>query len=271
MCFLHILLYQWQIIPTPLWNMLSVKGVCVLKNALRRNFFVLFLVILSECRVREYKIMPASETCDFWHALRFKIIFLSLWILLWLHYLFVSVKRNSNFAAEALAGLASKEDITSVSLRKPTLLSSYLPFKDLMLLHVKGRRHVQTRLVEPTASSINKGDNYLLITPSTIYNYIGEFSNVIEQSRAADIANYIQQTKDMGCKIGRIVTINSKDPHTTRKDTHEFWKLLKSSEDSVVDAGHPEEDELYEMRIIGTNMIYEFCNDELVPYTEYWA
>lgn len=185
--------------------------------------------------------------------------------------IYVAVKKNSNFATEALAGLASKEDIAAVSLRKPTLLSTYLPYKDLMLLHVKGRRHVQTRLVEPTAKSINRGDNYLLITPTTIYNYIGEFSNVIEQSRAADIANFIQQKKDMGCKSGRIVTISAKDTHTARKDIQEFWKLLKSGEDSVVDAGHPEEDELYEMRIIGTNMIYEFCNDELVPFTEYWG
>lgn len=157
-----------------------------------------------------------------------------------------------------------------MSLRKPTLLQSYLPYKDLMLLQVKGRRHVQTRLVEPTVNSINRGDNYLLVTPSTIYNYIGEFSNIIEQSRAADVASYIQQTKDMGCKSGRVVTMNSKE-NSTRKDIQEFWKLLKSDENSLVDAGHPEEDELFEMRIIGTNMIYEFCNDELVPYTEYWG
>lgn len=183
----------------------------------------------------------------------------------------ITVKKNSNFATEALAGLASKEDLTSVSLRKPTLLSTYLPYKDLMLLHVKGRRHVQTRLVEPTAESINRGDNYLLITPKTIYNYVGEFSNVIEQSRAADIANFIQQKKDMGCKSARIVTISAKDSHTSRKDVQEFWQLLNANEDAIVDAGHPEEDELYEMQIIGTNMIYEFCNDELVPFTEYWG
>lgn len=181
------------------------------------------------------------------------------------------MKKNSNFATEALAGLASKEDLSSVSLRKPTLLSTYLPYKDLMLLHVKGRRHVQTRLVEPTAKSINRGDNYLLITPTTIYNYIGEFSNVIEQSRAADITSYIQQKKDMGCKSARIVTISAKDGHTSRRDVQEFWKLLKSEENSIVDAGHPDEDEFYEMGIIGTNMIYEFCNDELVPFTEYWG
>jgi supervillin len=43
-----------------------------------------------------------------------------------------------------------------------------LPYKDLMLLQVKGRRHVQTRSVEPVASSINSGDNYVLVTPTEV-------------------------------------------------------------------------------------------------------
>ena len=68
---------------------------------------------------------------------------------------------------EALAGLASKEDFKAVNLRKTGVQqpSDLSPFKDLMLLHIKGRRHVQTRLVEPIASSINHGDCYVLVTP----------------------------------------------------------------------------------------------------------
>jgi len=73
-------------------------------------------------------------------------------------------------AREALAALASKEDFASVNLRKsgdstPTLLP---PYKDLMLLHIKGRRRVQTRLVSPSADSINQGDSYVLVTPSQV-------------------------------------------------------------------------------------------------------
>lgn len=77
-------------------------------------------------------------------------------------------------AVEALAGLASKEDFSAVSLRKSASTSAVssgatlLPYKEIMLLQIKGRRHIQTRLVEPTASSINSGDNFVLVTPSQV-------------------------------------------------------------------------------------------------------
>lgn len=73
-------------------------------------------------------------------------------------------------AREALAALASKEDFASVNLRKSGDMTPHLlpPYKDLMLLHLKGRRRVQTRLVSPTADSINQGDCYVLVTPSQV-------------------------------------------------------------------------------------------------------
>ncbi|KAJ8953301.1 hypothetical protein NQ314_007373, partial [Rhamnusium bicolor] len=178
--------------------------------------------------------------------------------------------KNSNKALEALAGLASNEDFKSIALKKssgPTLL---LPWKDLMLLQVKGRRHVQTRLVEPVASSINEGDNFILITPTALYNYIGAYSNVIEQSRATDIANHIQKSADMGCKVNKIITINSKC--SSPKQVEAFWKLLGADEvPEIVEAGHPSEDETYESNILHTNMIYTLDGEELVPHENYWG
>jgi hypothetical protein len=58
---------------------------------------------------------------------------------------------------------------------------------------VKGRRICQTRLVSPTAASVNSGDAYVLVTPKEIYNWIGEFSNVIERARSAEVALHIYQ------------------------------------------------------------------------------
>lgn len=77
---------------------------------------------------------------------------------------------------EALAGLASTEDFSAITLRNVTetnvLTNKLQPYKDIMLILVKGRRHVQARLVEPVAESINSGDNYILVTKSEVRTII---------------------------------------------------------------------------------------------------
>ncbi|KAK5642159.1 hypothetical protein RI129_008326 [Pyrocoelia pectoralis] len=185
------------------------------------------------------------------------------------------IAKSSNFAIEALAGLASKEDFSSFALKRSSSLNStYPPFTELMLLQIKGRRFVQTRLVEPIASSINEGDCYILITSNAVYNYIGAYANVIEKSRSTDIVNSIQQKGDLGCKCDQVVTINSKKiASSTTTDIERFWKLLGANANETVTtkAGHPDEDEIYETAILGTNMIYEYRNDELIPLDAYWG
>lgn len=56
------------------------------------------------------------------------------------------MKREADFAVEALAGLASKENFSKVELRKTdssslpaSLAMRQNPFCDLMLLHIKGK------------------------------------------------------------------------------------------------------------------------------------
>ncbi|XP_044598078.1 supervillin-like isoform X3 [Cotesia glomerata] len=185
--------------------------------------------------------------------------------------------QNSNLAVEALAGLASTENFNAITLKNVTDSAVYgtkklRPYKELMLILVKGRRHVQVRLVQPVASSVNSGDNYILVTRSELYHYSGKFSNVIEKSRAADIALRIQRHKDLGCHAPQVITINEGNS-TSLSDVRNFWKHLCESDinSSVVEAGLPEEDELYESALIATNVVYEVVNDELIPLEKYWG
>ena len=56
-----------------------------------------------------------------------------------------------------------------------------------------GRRHVQVRLVEPAAHSLNSGDCFLLITPKHCFMWSGEFANVIEKAKVLDM-HYIYKS-----------------------------------------------------------------------------
>lgn len=90
--------------------------------------------------------------------------------------IFIStVSKGSPLAVEALAGLASKENFSAVALKKvenTPVVREMAPYTSLMLLQVKGRRHAQTRLVKPAVSSVNQGDDFLLITPTEVGNWI---------------------------------------------------------------------------------------------------
>ncbi|MEE6467065.1 hypothetical protein FKM82_007135 [Ascaphus truei] len=184
------------------------------------------------------------------------------------------MSKNSNFSEVALAGLASKENFSSVSLRSVNLTeqnsnNSAVPYKKLMLIQIKGRRHVQSRLVEPRASSLNSGDCFLLITPLHCFLWVGEFANVIEKAKASELASLIQTKREVGCRACYVQTIEE-GINTHTHAAREFWKLL-SGQTEFQGAGNPEEDEGYETAIIETNCIYRLADDKLVPDDDFWG
>ncbi|XP_031220759.1 supervillin isoform X15 [Mastomys coucha] len=181
---------------------------------------------------------------------------------------------NSNFSEVTLAGLASRENFSSIHLRSVNLMeqnsnNSAVPHKKLMLLQIKGRRHVQTRLVEPRASSLNSGDCFLLLSPQYCFLWVGEFSNVIEKAKASELATLIQTKRELGCRATYIQTIEE-GINTHTHAAKDFWKLL-GGQTSYQSAGDPKEDELYETAIIETNCVYRLTDDKLVPDDDYWG
>ncbi|XP_014036031.2 supervillin isoform X5 [Salmo salar] len=184
------------------------------------------------------------------------------------------MNKNSGFSEVALAGLASKENFSSVNLRSVNISdqmsnNSAVPYKKLMLLQVKGRRHVQTRLVEPRVSSLNSGDCFLLITPHHCFVWTGEFANVIEKAKAAELAQFIQTKRDLGCRANYVELIEE-GINTHSYAAKEFWKIL-GGQTSYQSAGTPDEDELYESAIVETNCIYRLVDDKLVPDDDFWG
>ncbi|XP_049614966.1 supervillin [Syngnathus scovelli] len=182
--------------------------------------------------------------------------------------------KHSNLADVALAGLASKENFRKVNLRsvKSTDVvtnNSALPYNKLMLIRIKGRRHVQVRLVEPTSKSLNSGDCFLLITPKHCFMWSGEFANVIEKAKASEMASFVQAKRDLGCKAPQ-VTVLEEGINTESKWAKEFWSLL-GGKNQYPGAGEPEEDELYESGVLDSNGVYRLQGDKLVPHEDAWA
>uniref|UniRef100_A0A3Q1IM12 HP domain-containing protein n=1 Tax=Anabas testudineus TaxID=64144 RepID=A0A3Q1IM12_ANATE len=184
------------------------------------------------------------------------------------------MNKTSEYSEAALAGLASKENFSSVSLRNVNMSeqmsnNSAVPFKNLMLMQIKGRRHVQTRLVEPRASSLNSGDCFLLVTTEHCFIWIGEFSNIIEKAKAIDLATFIQAKKDMGCRANQVLTIEE-GVNPQGPDTQQFWTIL-GGQAAYQSAGPPEEDEQFENAIVETNCIFRLVDDKLVPDDDEWG
>ncbi|XP_028821949.1 supervillin [Denticeps clupeoides] len=182
--------------------------------------------------------------------------------------------KHSNLADVALAGLASKENFRKVSLRsvKSTEVvtnNSAVPFHKLMLILIKGRRHVQVRLVEPTARSLNSGDCFLLVTAKHCFLWCGEFANVIEKAKGSEMAQYVQAKRDLGCKASQ-VTLLEEGINTDSRSAKEFWNLL-GGKTEYSGAGDPKEDELYETGVVESNGVYRLVEEKLVPHEQAWA
>ncbi|XP_059893675.1 supervillin-like isoform X2 [Gadus macrocephalus] len=184
------------------------------------------------------------------------------------------MSKHSNLADAALAGLASKENFRKVSLRsvKSTEVvtnNSTLPFHKLMLIRIKGRRHVQVRLVEPVASSLNSGDCFLLLTAKHCFMWSGEFANVIEKAKTSEMASFVQAKRDLGCKAPQVTTLEE-GINTDSRTAKEFWSLL-GGKTKYRGAGEPEEDEDYESGVLDSNGVYRLHGDKLVPDQDAWA
>jgi len=175
--------------------------------------------------------------------------------------------RDVELAGDAKKGLETKEDLkgASRSLRvtekdRKTGIGTEKTnkndgVKDVMLFHVKGARHVQTRLVEPKTSSMNSGDVFVLVTPKYVHQWNGKNCSIMEKSRGAELASVIQQWKELGCNATNI-NIMDENREKSGTQTKDFWmklgdkKFIRNIEDVL-------DDKIFEKGILSSNHFYE--------------
>ncbi|XP_044038197.1 supervillin isoform X2 [Siniperca chuatsi] len=146
---------------------------------------------------------------------------------------------------------------------------SYPPFSSLMLIHIKGRRHVQVRLVEPSVRSLNSGDCFLLVTLEHCILWSGEFANEQEKAKASELASSIQSQGDLGCQASQIVHLEE-GLNCDGSLAADFWSLL-GGRTQYRGASAEEEDELYECGVVESNCVYRLVENRLVPHEQAWA
>ncbi|XP_029293188.1 supervillin isoform X3 [Cottoperca gobio] len=143
------------------------------------------------------------------------------------------------------------------------------PFSSLMLIHIKGRRHVQVRLVEPSVRSLNSGDCFLLVTPEHCILWSGKFANVQEKAKASELASSIQSRRDLGCQACQRVHLEE-GLSCDSSLAADFWSLL-GGRTQYRGASAEEEDELYERGVVESNCVYQLVENRLVPHEQAWA
>lgn len=99
------------------------------------------------------------------------------------------------------------------------------------LVQLKGRRKVQSTLIEKTAKAMNEGDAYLLYSRDTLYVFYGQEANRMEKAKALELTKRINFHECGG--RAQVVTVRRKaDSDFNEKDekrdaaSKTFWQLL---------------------------------------------
>ncbi|KAK9535307.1 hypothetical protein VZT92_007696 [Zoarces viviparus] len=174
-------------------------------------------------------------------------------------------EKKSKNSSVADSHLSASEDLISSS----DATKSSAPFSSLMLIHVKGRRHVQVRLVEPSVQSLNSGDCFLLVTPEHCFLWSAEFANEQEKAKASELASSIQSHQDLGCRASQVVRLEE-GLNCDSSVAADFWRLLGGRR-QYRGAGAEEEDELHECGVVESNCVYRLVENRLVPHEQGWA
>lgn len=125
------------------------------------------------------------------------------------------------------------------------------------LYHVKGKRHVRVHLVEPSVTSMNKGDCFILDNGQDLFVYFGPLSKDVERLKASTVANHIRDQDHGGRAKVTII-----DPSSTSDDTEEFFTQLGSGSESELPDNSSTDDVEFEKEIEKSAVLYKVSDGD---------
>uniref|UniRef100_A0A8C4NLW4 Supervillin n=1 Tax=Eptatretus burgeri TaxID=7764 RepID=A0A8C4NLW4_EPTBU len=147
-------------------------------------------------------------------------------------------------------------------------------FQPLMLIQVKGRKHVQVRVVEPYVHSVGPGMCAVLVTAQSCFLWLGHEANTSEKIKATKLAAQIQHGQELGCKASVVTVLEERNIYSG-DEAATFWTLLGTQHHTAPpcspEKSTPCNEESYEHDIIATNCLFRLQGQCLVPDDKFWG
>ncbi|ULU10606.1 hypothetical protein L3Y34_014704 [Caenorhabditis briggsae] len=138
-------------------------------------------------------------------------------------------------------------------LKSPTKVS---PYPEVMLIQVRGSKHVDVRLVAPSISSIHEHACFVVVHQNHLIKYEGTMSNILEKTKASQLCIEILGKNDLHCTAKSITTV-------TENGKNSLSNLLFCSENSASKVSNHYQTTLepFETTISKLNLVLRIADD----------
>ncbi|KPJ12596.1 Gelsolin [Papilio machaon] len=103
------------------------------------------------------------------------------------------------------------------------------PGAEKRLFHIKGKKNIRVRQVDPLIASMNKGDCFVLDINNDIYVYVGDSANHKERLKAISFANQVRDQDHNG--RGKVDIV---DQYSSDTDVQKYFTALGSGTRDIV-------------------------------------
>ncbi|KAF1771146.1 hypothetical protein GCK72_002972 [Caenorhabditis remanei] len=139
-------------------------------------------------------------------------------------------------------------------LKTPTKVS---PYPQVMLIQIRGSKYVDVRLVAPAMTSLHESACFLVVSQENLLKYEGSASNILEKTKAAQLAIQIMGKADLNCHASTLTTVT----RSSQSGRSQLSKLLYSSENQSSNHA-PLNTDPFETQISKLNLVLRIADND---------